>query len=281
MSSIANIAPVRDLSPIARRNSPRDVVAGSSAAQDGVQNPKAPDASSETKTGNGDANQLGPKRLTADQVRLVQELSQIDQKVRAHETAHQAAAGSLGGAVSFSYQTGPDGKSYAVGGEVPVDMSAGRTPQDTLSKAEQIRSAALAPADPSPQDLSVAAQASQMEAAAREQLMQQQLTAMHAIKAGHAEQTAVLGPQTLRGKAVSLSRSDTSRAMGTGPPGASAMADSNGGQGPASLPGSGASDVGAQASATLATLESDRAAVGVTRIQVQQLARLATVAYGL
>jgi hypothetical protein len=119
----------------------------------------------------------GAKALTPPEQRRVKELAKIDEQVRAHEAAHQAAAGSMGGAVSFSYQTGPDGKSYAVGGEVPVDLSPGRTPEETIARAQQVRAAALAPADPSPQDLSVAAAASQMEATARAQMAQQQLDA--------------------------------------------------------------------------------------------------------
>jgi hypothetical protein len=103
---------------------------------------------------------------------VVSKLSARDTAVRAHEAAHQAAAGGLGGAASFSYETGPDGKRYAVGGEVPVALRSGRTPQETIANAQTVRSAALAPADPSPQDLAVAAQASQMEAQARQEITQ-------------------------------------------------------------------------------------------------------------
>jgi len=121
-----------------------------------------------------DAPQVGPKKLKPADEKLVNQLAQIDRKVRAHEAAHQAAAGSLGGAVSFTYETGPDGKSYAIGGEVPILISPGRTPDETIARAEQVRAAALAPADPSPQDLAVAAVASQMEAQARQQMAELQ-----------------------------------------------------------------------------------------------------------
>ena len=70
--------------------------------------------------------------------------------MRAHEAARRAAAGGLGGAASFSYETGPDGKRYAVGGEVPVSLRSGRTPEETIANAQTVRSAALAPADPWP-----------------------------------------------------------------------------------------------------------------------------------
>lgn len=96
------------------------------------------------------------------------ELQAIDTSVRAHEAAHLAAGGGVAtGGASFSYVRGPDGKMYATGGEVPIDASEGNTPDETIRKAQQIRAAALAPSDPSPQDYKVAAQASLMEQSAR------------------------------------------------------------------------------------------------------------------
>ena len=97
------------------------------------------------------------------------ELAARDREVRTHEAAHQAAGGGLAGSASFSYETSPDGKRYAVGGEVSIDMGSERDPAATIAKMQRVRAAALAPADPSPQDLAVASQASQIEAAARQQ----------------------------------------------------------------------------------------------------------------
>ena len=74
-----------------------------------------------------------------------------------------AGAGMITSSASFTYQKGPDGVNYAVGGEVGISTSPGRTPDETIQRAQQIRSAALAPADPSAQDRNVAAKASQME----------------------------------------------------------------------------------------------------------------------
>ena len=102
------------------------------------------------------------------------QLRQRDAAVRAHEAAHQSAGGQLTGAASFSYQTGPDGKSYAVGGEVPISARAGRTPDETIAVARQVRAAALAPADPSSADLQAASSATQMEAQALQQQRAQQ-----------------------------------------------------------------------------------------------------------
>lgn len=98
----------------------------------------------------------------------LRELQQTDAAVRRHEQAHLAAAGGIAlGAAGFSYERGPDGRLYAVGGEVSIDTSPEGTPEATLAKAQQIRTAALAPADPSAQDLAVAAMASRMEMDAR------------------------------------------------------------------------------------------------------------------
>lgn len=104
--------------------------------------------------------------------REITELKAIDRKVRAHEAAHLAAAGGLArGGASFTYTQGPDGKNYAVGGEVAIDTSpVAGDPAATLAKAQQIQAAALAPSDPSPQDRSVAAAAAAMAAQAQAEL---------------------------------------------------------------------------------------------------------------
>jgi hypothetical protein len=100
----------------------------------------------------------------------IAKLRSSDQKVRAHEAAHQAAGAGLTGAAHYQYVRGPDGKQYAVAGEVSIDTSPAGTPEATMAKAKQIRAAALAPADPSPQDRAVAAAASMMESQARAEI---------------------------------------------------------------------------------------------------------------
>ncbi|MCG8439585.1 MAG: hypothetical protein MI751_15990 [Pseudomonadales bacterium] len=97
--------------------------------------------------------------LTEEEQRQVEELQQRDREVKAHELAHKSVGGRYVTGGSFTYQTGPDGVRYAIGGEVSIDTSSESTPEETLRKAELIRRAALAPADPSPQDYRVASQA--------------------------------------------------------------------------------------------------------------------------
>lgn len=111
--------------------------------------------------------------LTPEQQRQVAALRATDRKVKSHEQAHMAAGAGLVRGSSFEYQSGPDNKRYAVAGEVSIDVSPGRTPDETIAKAQQIRAAALAPADPSTQDRRVAATAGQMEMQARAELAQQ------------------------------------------------------------------------------------------------------------
>ena len=108
-------------------------------------------------------SQSGVSALSEEEQQQVDKLKARDREVRAHEQAHIAAAGgaSVSGP-SFSYQQGPDGQRYAVGGHVNIDVSPGRTPEDTLRKARAVERAALAPADPSGQDQAVAAQARQL-----------------------------------------------------------------------------------------------------------------------
>lgn len=112
---------------------------------------------------------------SAQEQRVINELKQIDSEVRQHEQAHLAAAGGIAaGGPSFQYVLGPDGRTYAVSGEVQIDVSPANTPQETIAKAEKIRAAALAPRNPSSQDRAVAAAAMQMQIQAQAALAQQQ-----------------------------------------------------------------------------------------------------------
>jgi hypothetical protein len=118
----------------------------------------------------------GPKQkgeLTQDQQREVEKLKARDQEVKAHEMAHMAAGGQYAGSATYSYQTGPDGKRYAIGGEVSIDASPVKDdPSATVRKMEVVQRAALAPAEPSGQDLAVAAAAAQEEAKAASEARQ-------------------------------------------------------------------------------------------------------------
>ena len=110
-------------------------------------------------------------QFTDEELRQIETLAARDREVRAHEQAHVAVGGQFTGAASFSYQEGPNGVRYAVGGEVSISSGAvSGDPQATISKAQQVQRAALAPAEPSTQDRSVAANAARLALDARSQL---------------------------------------------------------------------------------------------------------------
>ncbi len=112
--------------------------------------------------------------LSPDEERLIKDLQARDSEVKAHEAAHQAAGAGMTGAASYTYQQGPDGKMYAIGGEVSISMQTGSTPEETIANARKIVAAAMAPSNPSPQDNAVASSAKVMEMKAEQQLRKEQ-----------------------------------------------------------------------------------------------------------
>lgn len=142
------------------------------------------------KPAHDEAHKPGRRELSEAQERKLRELRETDARVRRHEEAHRAAAGSLyRGGPNYTYETGPDGRRYAVAGSVQIDTSPGRTPEETVHKAAQIRRAALAPIDPSGTDRSVASKATRMEDAARRAITKKSMTQDRAAPApAHREQ---------------------------------------------------------------------------------------------
>ncbi|MEM8547041.1 MAG: putative metalloprotease CJM1_0395 family protein [Pseudomonadota bacterium] len=110
-----------------------------------------------------------PGGLSSAEQQKVDALQERDQEVRAHEQAHLAAAGRYAkGGIQYTFARGPDGRMYAIGGSVSVDTSEiPGDPEATLLKAQVLRRAALAPAEPSQQDRAVAAEMTRMAAEAR------------------------------------------------------------------------------------------------------------------
>ena len=105
--------------------------------------------------------------LTDAEQRTVDALSARDGEVRRHEQAHATVGGSYASAPSYTYQVGPDGKRYAIGGEVQIDVSpVPDDPAATIAKMEVVKAAALAPAEPSSADRKVASLADAQRAQA-------------------------------------------------------------------------------------------------------------------
>lgn len=137
---------------------------------------KKTETETETNTSTSDQTKsTNPLQKSPEEEKIIQELRKVDQEVRAHELAHLAAAGGLSkGGATFEYQAGPDGQRYAISGEVQIDTSGvSGDPEATLQKAQQIQRAAMAPAQPSAQDRSVAVAAAAMAAEARAEIASQ------------------------------------------------------------------------------------------------------------
>ncbi len=153
-----------------------------------------------------------PYALSEEEQKQVRELQARDREVRAHEQAHKAVGGQYTGAISYEYQQGPDGKSYAVGGEVPIDASEiPGDPAATIEKMRVVKAAALAPAEPSGQDRKVAAMADAKSAQARAEL--------NAQKAEEADPNAPKDPLSMdiNQRLAEMRRADEERANATAP----------------------------------------------------------------
>jgi hypothetical protein len=139
----------------------------------GKQNAHDQQESSQQESSQQQASQ--PEQQTEEQ----QEISNLearDKEVRTHEQAHAAAGGQYAGSPQYEYTTGPDNKRYVTDGEVSIDISELNSPEETLRKMQQVRAAALAPAEPSAQDLKVAAEATQKSFEARSEIAEDNAT---------------------------------------------------------------------------------------------------------
>ncbi len=116
------------------------------------------------------------QQLTVAEEKIVQQLKVRDQEVKIHEMAHVANAGRYArGCPTYSYRQGPDGRRYAIGGEVPIDISKEQTAEATLQKMQVVKRAAMAPAEPSSADHSIAAAAAALESQARQELQAEKI----------------------------------------------------------------------------------------------------------
>jgi len=169
------------------------VPANAAASQPHLGSDRANDLSTTVSEQDQHANQQKDalERQQQQDQQLIQRLASRDREVRAHERAHASVGGQFAGSPSYEFQRGPDGVSYAIGGEVSI--STGGVPDDpeaTIAKAQQIQRAALAPADPSSQDRAVAAGAASLELQALAELAQQRRDEVLSSKADEAEQVA-------------------------------------------------------------------------------------------
>lgn len=135
------------------------------------------------------------KLVLSQEAQEIRQLQQREREVRAHEAAHAATGGAYAGSPSYSYEQGPDGRRYATGGEVSIDISPIRgNPEASLQKAQQVRAAALAPAQPSAQDMKVAQKAQALAMKARLEISEQESESSALGVSQAASATAALGP---------------------------------------------------------------------------------------
>ncbi|HEY7773644.1 MAG TPA: putative metalloprotease CJM1_0395 family protein [Marinagarivorans sp.] len=162
------------------------------------------------------------QQAEAQKQEAIRDLAARDREVRAHEQAHAAVGGSFAGAPKYQYERGPDGVNYAVGGEVPIDVSPAATPEQTIAKAQTIRRAALAPAEPSPQDRRVAQESTRLEAEARQEMRAESAASAASIEAkqGANLETAQAGESATQGanQAVSANNTASLAPVGALPP---------------------------------------------------------------
>ncbi|MFN4010909.1 MAG: putative metalloprotease CJM1_0395 family protein [Pannonibacter sp.] len=175
--------------------SPGGTDAGQAAAQAQAQQQDATaDASAAASSGDsepvtGASSEEDPDQdgLTEEEEEQVEKLKQRDREVRAHEQAHARVGGPYASAPSYTFQQGPDGGRYAIGGEVQIDTSPESEPEATVRMMQIVIRAALAPAEPSSQDLRVAQLARSQLQEAQSQARAEAAAALRGEEEGAAE----------------------------------------------------------------------------------------------
>lgn len=163
-------------------NQPSDTSAVATNSTDQNSSVDDPSVNAESQTSNRQAEtaaqqveqQVKDKQQQIEQaeIKQIDQLAQRDTEVKTHEQAHAAVGGSLAQSPSYQYEKGPDGRRYAVDGEVNIDVSTvDGDAQATLSKMQKVYAAAMAPVQPSMADIRVAAQALQNMNEAKKELI--------------------------------------------------------------------------------------------------------------
>lgn len=102
-------------------------------------------------------NGAKPNQDQADFERVLAKFKNKDAQIRSHEQAH-ASIGHTTTPISYTYQQGPDGKMYAVGGSVRMDTSMPDDPKAAAFKLDMLQKAATGPTDLSGADNTIASQ---------------------------------------------------------------------------------------------------------------------------
>ncbi|GGW90922.1 putative metalloprotease CJM1_0395 family protein [Alteromonas halophila] len=171
----------------------RPQIQGGAGAQGGISADNRKDNASDESAGKENAKEQQKEANKQE----IKELEARDREVRSHEKAHAATGGQYAGAPKYEYTQGPDGKRYVTDGEVSIDISEAQTPEKTLRKMEQVRAAALAPAQPSAQDLQVAAEASRKAFEARSDIARERTESLSNSDSEQTVDAASITPPSL------------------------------------------------------------------------------------
>lgn len=98
-----------------------------------------------------------------DYERVLDKFRNKDSEIRLHEQTHTSLTGTIS-SIQYSYQMGPDGKMYAVGGSVRLDTSIPSDTNAAINKLDSIISSATSSgANMSAADSSIATSANLMK----------------------------------------------------------------------------------------------------------------------
>lgn len=148
----------------------RGAVKGKSEGEQNSEGKSGDSKEGEQNGSSSNAKSVSGKELTDEEQKKVREMKARDQEVLVHEQAHKSAGGAYAQSPVYETEKGPDGKEYRTEGHVDISVSEEDTPEKTIAKMQKVYAAALAPAEPSSADRSVAASAKQKEAAARAEM---------------------------------------------------------------------------------------------------------------
>lgn len=117
--------------------------------------------------------ETGKSKEEKQDEKTTEKLEDRDREVKIHEQTHKSNGGPYAGSIVYEYQTGPDGKRYAVGGHVDFNVAPESTPEETIRKADIIYRAALAPDEPSGADRNLAQKAIELKQEAQAQIQEE------------------------------------------------------------------------------------------------------------
>ncbi len=99
--------------------------------------------------------QFGKNYDQNDYERVLDKFKNLDSQTRAHEQLH-ASLTNTKAPISYNYQMGPDGKLYAMGGNVKIDTSIPEDEGAALAKLNELQKASLASGGLSSADAQIA-----------------------------------------------------------------------------------------------------------------------------